>query len=109
MIPSQMLKGVLEGCILSVIDKKQVYGYEISQMLGEYGFGMISEGTIYPILLRIEKNQWVDTELKESPTGPKRKYYYLNQTGREKLREFKESWVEITKAVEKVIDGGQNE
>ena len=56
MIPSQMLKGTLEGCILAVISKDEIYGYEISRQLGEYGFGSIAEGTIYPLLLRLEKN-----------------------------------------------------
>ena len=43
MIPSQMLKGTLEGCILAVISKDETYGYEISRQLGEYGFGSIAE------------------------------------------------------------------
>ena len=48
MIPSQLLKGTLEGCILAVIRKKPTYGYEIAQQLAAYGFGRIAEGTIYP-------------------------------------------------------------
>ena len=54
MIPSQLLKGTLEGCILAVIRKKPTYGYEIAQQLAAYGFGRIAEGTIYPLLLRLE-------------------------------------------------------
>ena len=57
MIPTQMLKGTLEGCILKVISKNETYGYEISEALKDYGFSNISEGTIYPLLLRLEKNQ----------------------------------------------------
>ena len=56
MIPSQMLKGTLEGCVLKVISNRETYGYEISQRLLEHGFEGISEGTIYPLLLRMEKN-----------------------------------------------------
>lgn len=55
MIPSQMLKGVLEGCVLAIIAQNETYGYEISQQLEHYGFGKITEGTIYPLLLRLEK------------------------------------------------------
>ena len=51
MIPSQMLKGTLEGCILAIISKEETYGYEISRQLQEYGFGSIAEGTTYPFLL----------------------------------------------------------
>ena len=51
MIPSQMLKGTLEGCVLKVISDNETYGYEISQKLLEHGFEGISEGTIYPLSL----------------------------------------------------------
>lgn len=50
MIPSQMLKGVLECCILEIISRQETYGYEIAETLSGYGFGRISEGTIYPLL-----------------------------------------------------------
>ena len=50
MIPSQMLKGVLEGCILEIISRQETYGYEIAKTLSGYGFGRIAEGTIYPLL-----------------------------------------------------------
>ena len=61
MIPSQMLKGTLEGCVLAIIGRSETYGYEIADKLGGYGFGMIAEGTIYPLLLRLEKNGLVHT------------------------------------------------
>ena len=66
MIPSQMLKGTLEGCILTVIGQGEVYGYEISQKLERYGFGKIAEGTIYPLLLRLEKNGCVSSFYRKS-------------------------------------------
>lgn len=50
MIPSQMLKGVLEGCILEIISRQETYGYEIAETLSGNGFGRIAEGTIYPLL-----------------------------------------------------------
>lgn len=50
MIPSQMLKGVLEGCILEIISRQETYGYEIAETLSGYGFGRIAEDTIYPLL-----------------------------------------------------------
>ena len=53
MIPSQMLKGTLEGCILGILSQKETYGYEISSRLSDYGFGTVPEGTIYPLLLRL--------------------------------------------------------
>ena len=55
MSSSQILKGILEGCLLSIISKKDTYGYEMSEKLGEFGFTMVSEGSIYPLLLRMKK------------------------------------------------------
>ena len=70
MIPSQMLKGTLEGCILGILSQKETYGYEISSQLAAYGFGTIPEGTIYPLLLRLEKNGLVSAAFRPSELGP---------------------------------------
>lgn len=103
MIPSQMLKGTLEGCILAVIGKKETYGYEISEQLMEYGFGKITEGTIYPLLLRLEKNELVTATYKASDIGPKRKYYELTEKGRSALKDFLNSYLELSNAVNRLI------
>ncbi len=99
MISSQMLKGVLEGSILAIIQQKEVYGYEISQTLKGYGFGDISEGTIYPLLLRLEKNGCLDSVYRESKQGPKRKYYLLTEKGKQELAEFQNDFQNMVKAV----------
>lgn len=109
MIPSQMLKGVLEGCILSFIENGECYGYEITAKLADYGFGTVAEGTIYPILLRLEKNGAIEARLKSSSAGPKRKYYHITETGTENLREFRENWAELDCAVNRVLKGAGNE
>lgn len=82
MIPSQMLKGTLSGCILAIISRRETYGYEIAETLSAYGFGRIAEGTIYPLLLRLEKNGFVITQYRASELGPQRKYYSLTPLGR---------------------------
>lgn len=99
MIPSQMLKGLLEGCILEIINKQETYAYEISKKLNKYGFGEISEGTIYPIILRLQKGEMISGTLKESNSGPKRKYYRLTERGKETLKQFKDDWLELNIAV----------
>lgn len=104
MIPSQMLKGMLEGCILEIINKQETYAYEISKKLSKYGFGEISEGTIYPIILRLQKNNMISATLKESNSGPKRKYYKLTLIGIEALNQFKNNWIELDKAVNKLLE-----
>ncbi len=109
MIPSQMLKGTLEGCILKVISKKETYGYEISQMLNEYGFADISEGTIYPLLLRLEKNDFIKAKFRQSPVGPKRKYFKISPSGIKELKNFYDNWNELSNAVENLFENGEDD
>ncbi|MGG7142011.1 PadR family transcriptional regulator [Clostridium nigeriense] len=104
MISSQMLKGTLEGCILAIISKKETYGYEISQNLNEYGFGKIAEGTIYPLLLRLEKNGFILATYRQSDQGPKRKYYSLTDKGTDEYLKFIESYIELTTAVNTLLN-----
>lgn len=109
MIPSQMLKGILEGCILKIIEKRETYAYEISNELEKYGFGKISEGTVYPIILRMQKNELVTSITRESSTGPKRKYYYLTEKGKQSLDEFLENWDELDNAINSLLRSGDDE
>ena len=104
MISSQMLKGTLEGCILAIISQKEIYGYEISQKLSEYGFGKIAEGTIYPLLLRLEKNDFLLATYRQSDQGPKRKYYSLTDKGKDEYEKFIESYMELTNAVNTLLN-----
>ena len=106
MISSQMLKGTLEGCILKVISQQETYGYEISENLRAYGFADISEGTIYPLLLRLEKNELITAQYRESPVGPKRKYFSLTPAGEEELDRFYSSWRELEHAVNLLFQKG---
>lgn len=66
-----MLKGIIDGCILAIIHKKEVYGYELAEKLEEFGSESFSEGTIYPLLLRMQKEELVTSTLKNSTAGPK--------------------------------------
>lgn len=103
MIPSQLLKGTLEGCILAVLSRAPTYGYEITEQLAEYGFGQIAEGTIYPLLLRLEKSGLAQAEYRSSEVGPKRKYYALTEKGRTELQTFLTSYRELTAAVDRLL------
>ena len=89
---TEMLKGVLEGCVLEIISRGETYGYEITQRLRELGFTEIVEGTVYTITMRLEKNKLVDIEKKPSNIGPPRKFYTLNAAGREQLEIFWKKW-----------------
>lgn len=65
-IRSQLLKGILDGCILAVIAEETVYGYELSRKLQQVGLSDVSEGTIYPVLLRLQKNGMIEGEMRPS-------------------------------------------
>lgn len=87
-----MLKGTLEGCVLRVIDADPTYGYAITRQLNELGFDDVTEGTVYTILLRLEKRGLVDVSRLPSDLGPPRKLYALNDLGRAELATFWAKW-----------------
>ncbi|WP_193556274.1 PadR family transcriptional regulator [Paenibacillus ginsengarvi] len=89
---TEMLKGVLEGCVLEIISRNETYGYEITRRLNALGFTDVVEGTVYTILLRLEKSKLVEIAKKPSDMGPPRKFFTLNDAGREELRRFWEKW-----------------
>lgn len=104
MIDTQMLKGVIEGVILEIIKNKQTYGYEIVEELKLQGFYNMTEGTVYPILQRLSKKGYLMSTFRKSEVGPKRKYYYITDSGIEYLTEFMKSFVEMKKAVKNVFN-----
>lgn len=91
-ISTELLKGVLEGIVLQRIDAGINYGYEITKNLRDFGFEDLAEGTVYTILVRLEKNGLVDVEKRKSEMGPMRKFYQLNQAGKERLTLFWQHW-----------------
>ena len=97
---TEMLKGVLEGCVLEIINRGETYGYEITRRLNALGFTDVVEGTVYTILVRLEKNKLVDIEKKPSDMGPPRKFFALNDAGREELRMFWEKWEFVSSKID---------
>ncbi len=89
---TEMLKGVLEGCVLEIIGRGETYGYEIAASLRDLGFADVVEGTVYTILLRLEKNELVVIEKRPSTLGPPRKFYTLNEAGRAERAGFWQKW-----------------
>lgn len=102
-----MLKGVLEGCILEIISRGQTYGYEITSSLRELGFGDVAEGTVYTILLRLEKSDLVVIEKRPSELGPPRKFYTLNHQGHKELTVFWAKWEFVSSKINE-LKGYQN-
>ncbi|MDP4088572.1 MAG: PadR family transcriptional regulator [Bacillota bacterium] len=102
---TQILKGLLEGCILEIINKKETYGYEICETLIGFGFREVTESSVYPILIRLEKKSLIYSVMKESRFGPMRKYYYLTKSGNSELQEFVYSWKEIKSNIDNIFGG----
>ncbi|EST12622.1 PadR family transcriptional regulator [Sporolactobacillus laevolacticus] len=105
-VRSQLLKGVLDGCVLSIIEKETVYGYELSKKLQEAGLDDVSEGTIYPVLLRLQKNGYIRGDMRPSESGPNRKYYSLTDEGRAALNELAVEWERIAEPVTSLMKRG---
>jgi len=99
---TEMLKGVLEGSVLEIISRKATYGYDITQQLRKIGFEDVVEGTVYTILVRLEKNGLVETEKKPSEVGPPRKFYALTPQGQKELEIFWAKWDFVSSKVNEI-------
>ena len=97
---TQLRKGVLELCILNVIGRARVYGYDIVKRLRDVDALVVREGTIYPILSRLKRDGLVKTSLEESPEGPARKYYELTKRGEQLLAEMNAYWEVLTHRID---------
>ncbi|MFD1718164.1 PadR family transcriptional regulator [Georgenia deserti] len=106
---TEMLKGVLEGIVLAIISVRPAYGYEITARLREHGFADIAEGTVYALLVRVERRGLVDVEKVPSQKGPPRKVYALNDSGRAQLDEFWEAWSFLAERLEQLRGEGQHD
>jgi PadR family transcriptional regulator PadR len=99
---TEMLKGTLEGCVLEIIRSEETYGYAITRRLNELGFADVVEGTVYTILLRLEKNGLVQVTKRPSEVGPPRKFYALNDAGRQELERFWVKWEYLSSRIRKL-------
>lgn len=102
-IEIQLKKGVLGLCVLALLSRGDSYAYEIaSRMADAVDMG---EGTIYPLMRRMQSEGLVTTRLEESPSGPPRKYYRITETGRARLAGQVAEWRGFTAAVDELIEG----
>ena len=100
-IQVQLKKGALELCVLALLSRGESYAYEIASTLSDrVGMG---EGTIYPLMRRMQNDGLVETYLVESPSGPSRKYYRLTASGRAALAAQRQEWRAFVTAVERLI------
>ncbi|OAB77377.1 PadR family transcriptional regulator [Cochleicola gelatinilyticus] len=98
---AQMRKGVLEYCILSILESGEAYTSDILETLKDAKM-LVVEGTIYPLLTRLKNAGLLSYRWEESTSGPPRKYYELTETGMLFLKELNTTWSELQQAVNKV-------
>lgn len=103
----QYKKGILELCVLSLLKKRDMYGYEISDLLSKEI--SIADGTVYPILRKLKTDGLLTTYLQEESGGPPRKYYSLTEYGSESYERDREEYIRFAKTVQALIEGDQNE
>ena len=98
-VRSQMRKGVLEYCILCILNKHEAYASSIIEELKKADM-IVAEGTLYPLLIRQKNQGLLSYRWEESTQGPPRKYYCITERGRSQLAEMDAAWQEMVKAIE---------
>ncbi|MCC3375315.1 PadR family transcriptional regulator [Cohnella sp. REN36] len=99
---SQVRRGLLEYCILQLIGREPRYGYELVTVLSRWEPLAVTEGTLYPLLRRLLKDQIIESYWQESESGPPRKYYRLTETGRSLTDKMSGEWRKIDGAVRQI-------
>ncbi len=107
-IQSQMKKGLLEFCILSIIQRGESYPSDIVSELKESGMNVL-EGTIYPLLTRLKNAGYLEYRWVESTTGPPRKYFTMSDNGKQFYNSLETTWKEISTAVHLITQSKEKE
>ena len=100
---SQMKRGTLEMCALSVVSRGDCYGYELVNRISKCM--EITEGTIYPLMKRLKDGGLIDSYIAESNEGPPSKYYKLTEAGQEELSRLTDEWFEFAQSIERLLKG----
>lgn len=101
---TQLRKGLLELCIVNLLARGELYGYDlVKQLAGVKGL-VVTEGTIYPLLSRLRRAGLLSTRLEESSSGPARKYYALTRAGHEDRLRLNAYWNELNEGVAGLLD-----
>ena len=93
-------------CLLSLIGEEPSYGYEMVSKLQDRGLELVSEGSIYPLLSRLQKKGLIEGYFVESSGGPPRKYYRIAPEGRRQLADWAVEWARVSSGVDAVLNGG---
>ena len=102
-IKSQMRKGILEYCILTIISRQEAYTSDILEALRQADL-LVVEGTLYPLLSRLKNNGLLSYRWQESKDGPPRKYFTLTEEGQQLLAQLDQEWAAIHGAIDKITN-----
>ncbi|HWC14867.1 MAG TPA: PadR family transcriptional regulator [Actinomycetota bacterium] len=101
---SQLRKGTLEYCVLALLVDQDMYGFDLVKALSEVDGMATPQGTVYPLLARLRKEELVSTQWQESTSGPPRRYYRITAKGRRALKTFVEDWRRFKEAVDTFVE-----
>ena len=104
---AQFKKGILDICVLSILEKKEIYGYGLEMEMAS--LMDVSGNTLYPLLRRLEKDDYLDTYMHVSEQGRRRKYYRITDKGRSHLKELRKDWKAIKEVADRLIGGDEDE
>jgi PadR family transcriptional regulator, regulatory protein PadR len=102
-VVSQLRRGTVEYCVLALLHGQEHYGFELVRKLSDVDGLVTSEGTIYPLLTRLRRDELVKTSWRESETGPPRRYYSLTAAGQTALADFTKEWARFRDAVDALL------
>ena len=102
---TQLRRGAVEYCVLALLREGDRYGFDLVRERSEAGGLVTSEGTLYPLLSRLRRDEHVTTFWRESDSGPPRRYYRLTDTGRAALDTFTRDWVRFRDSVDRLLSG----
>jgi PadR family transcriptional regulator PadR len=102
---AQMRKGVLELCILAIIDEDEVYPSDIITRLKDNDL-IVVEGTLYPLLTRLKNDGLLDYTWRESNAGPPRKYFKITELGKKFFEDLTNSWQQLVQSVDQTLQNG---
>jgi PadR family transcriptional regulator PadR len=100
---TQLLRGALDMCLLALLAREPVHGYELVRRVEAAGFDAVGYGTVYPLLTRMRRLGLVADELQASPAGPPRKIYALTEAGRSRLQSWQRQWTRFVGVVDALL------
>lgn len=102
---SQLRKGVTELVVLAALREGEAYGYELLHRINRIDGLAMTESTVYPLLARLKREQFVNVRAAPSPSGPPRRYYKLTSSGKRRLNEMQKEWQAVGAAVTQLLQG----